>query len=61
MTRQELVAQALAAWLAQTLNQSADAAREALPPMDVQHFFRELAQLRDFERTNFRLLSLALA
>lgn len=48
MTREQLVAQALVAWLGQTFSGATDAAREALPQMDVGHFFRELAALRDF-------------
>jgi hypothetical protein len=58
MTRGQLVAQALVAWLGQTLRRAADAAREALPPMDVEHFLRELATVRDFRSDEF---SIALA
>jgi len=58
MTREQLVAQALVAWLGQALRHGTDAAREALPPMDVEHFFRELASLPQFRSEEF---SIALA
>lgn len=58
MTREELVSQAIVAWLGQTLSCTADAAREALPPMNIEHFFRELAALQDFRSEEF---SIALA
>lgn len=58
MTREQLVAQSLVAWLGQMLSRAADAAREALPLMDVEHFFREVAALREFRSEDF---SVALA
>lgn len=58
MTREQLVAQSLVAWLGQMLSRAADAAREALPLMDVEHFFREVAALREFRSKDF---SVALA
>ncbi|MEN3369532.1 MAG: segregation ATPase FtsK/SpoIIIE, family [Verrucomicrobiota bacterium] len=58
MTREQLVSQALVAWLSQALGNGTNAAREALPPMDVEHFFRELASLPQFQSEEF---SIALA
>ncbi|HVG11034.1 MAG TPA: AAA family ATPase [Thermoanaerobaculia bacterium] len=58
MTRQQLVAQALVSWLGQTLPHATDAAREALPLVDVEYFFHELAVLQDFHSDQF---SIALA
>lgn len=55
MTREQLVAQALVSWLGQTLSRAADVARKAFPMMDVEHFFRELAALRDFRSEMFSI------
>src|SRR5436305_13468552 len=52
MTREELVAQSLITWLSHTVGQSLVSAREALPQMDIEHFFREMAALPEFPDTS---------
>lgn len=48
MKREKWIAEALCAWLDETLRTESDVAREGLPPMDVGHFLRCLARSANF-------------
>ena len=58
MTREQLIAQALASWIQEKLASERDIAREGLPAMDVAYFLKALALLEGFPSSDF---SIALA
>ena len=58
MTREQLIAQALASWIQEKLASERDIAREGLPAMDVGYFLKALALLEAFPSSDF---SIALA
>ena len=56
MTREQLVAQAVAAWLARVTSSQSDVAREALPAMDIPHFMGALAGTPGFDAARYSLV-----
>jgi len=55
MNRDQIIAQALVSWIEEKLDTERDIAREGLPPMDVDYFFKQLAQVPAFNSERFSI------
>src|ERR1700741_2551105 len=58
MTREQVIAQAMACWISEKVRTEKDFLRKSLPMMDVDYFLKAIGQIEGFD---FSTVSIALA